>query len=94
MICYEIIKQPIITESSMKLVQEQNSYTFKVDNKANKVEIKKAIETIYKVTVLSVRTVNVHPKPKTMGRHSGYKSAYKKAIIQLKKGQKIDGFEA
>ncbi len=89
---YEIIKEPIITEHTLKLVEDTNSYTFKVDKKTNKVEIKKAIETIYKVTVLKVRTINMYAKPKTMGRHSGFKNAYKKAIITLKKGNKIDKY--
>ena len=89
---YEIIKAPIITEQSTKLIEGQNKYTFKVDRKANKVEIKKAIEKIFNVKVLSVNTVNVLPKFKRMGKYEGYKSAYKKAIVKLEEGQKIDAF--
>lgn len=89
---YEIIKTPIITEQSMKLIEDQNKYTFKVDKKANKVEIKKAIEEIFKVDVLAVNTVNVLPKAKKVGKYEGFKPAYKKAIVKLADGQKIDAF--
>ncbi len=89
---YNIIKAPIITEQSAKLIEGQNKYTFKVDKKANKVEIKKAIEAIFNVSVLSVNTVNVLPKFKRMGKYEGYKPAYKKAVVKLAEGQKIDAF--
>ncbi len=89
---YDILKAPIITEQSTKLIESQNRYTFKVDRKANKVEIKKAVETIFGVKVLSVNTLNVLPKFKRMGKHEGYKSAYKKAIVKLAEGQKIEAF--
>jgi len=89
---YDIIKAPIITEQSTKLIDSQNRYTFKVDRKANKVEIKKAIELIFNVKVLSVNTVNVLPKYKKMGKYEGFKPAYKKAVVKLAEGQKIDAF--
>ncbi len=89
---YDIIKAPIITEQSTKLIESDNKYTFKVDIKANKIEIKKAVEAIFEVKVLSVNTVNVLPKFKRMGKHEGYKSAYKKAVVKLAEGQKIDAF--
>lgn len=89
---YDILKAPIITEQSTKLIESQNRYTFKVATNANKVEIKKAVETIFNVKVLSVNTVNVLPKYKKMGKYEGYKSAYKKAIVKLAEGQKIDAF--
>jgi large subunit ribosomal protein L23 len=89
---YDIIKAPIITEQSTKLIESQNKYTFKVDKKANKVEIKKAVEAIFEVKVLSVNTINVLPKYKKMGKYEGYKSAYKKAVVKLAEGQKIDAF--
>lgn len=89
---YDIIKAPIITEQSTKLIESQNKYTFKVDRKANKIEIKKAVEAIFEVKVLSVNTVNVLPKFKRMGKYEGYKSAYKKAVVKLAEGQKIDAF--
>lgn len=89
---YDILKAPIITEQSTKLIESQNRYTFKVDRKANKIEIKKAVETIFNVKVLSVNTINVLPKFKRMGKYEGYKSAYKKAVVKLAEGQKIDAF--
>jgi large subunit ribosomal protein L23 len=89
---YDIIKAPIITEQTTRLIESQNSYTFKVDKKANKVEIKKAIEAIFEVNVLKVNTINVLPKFKRMGKHEGYKSAYKKAIVKIAEGQKIEAF--
>jgi large subunit ribosomal protein L23 len=89
---YDIIKAPIITEQSTKLIESENKYTFKVDRKANKIEIKKAVEAIFEVKVLSVNTINVLPKFKKMGKYEGYKSAYKKAVVKLAEGQKIDAF--
>lgn len=89
---YDIIKEPIITEKTRNMSEQENAYTFKVDMKANKVEIKKAIEQIYKVKVLTVRTIRVYAKPKTMGKYQGFKNAYKKAIIKLKQGDKIDAY--
>lgn len=89
---YELVKTPIITEQSMKLVEESNKYTFKVSKDANKVEIKKAIEAIFNVKVISVNTITVLPKAKRMGKYEGFKSGYKKAIVGLEKGQKIDAF--
>lgn len=89
---YEIIKAPIITEQSMKLIEGSNKYTFKVDKRANKVEIKKAIEAIFDVKVIKVNTINVLPKARKVGKHEGFRPAYKKAVVQLPDGQKIDAF--
>ncbi|MFA6800720.1 MAG: 50S ribosomal protein L23 [Acholeplasmataceae bacterium] len=89
---YDIIQAPIITEQSMKLIESSNRYTFKVDKKANKVEIKKAVEAIFGVEVIKINTVNVLPKAKKVGKYEGFKSAYKKAVVQLPEGQKIDAF--
>lgn len=89
---YEIIKAPVITEQSLTLVDSENKYTFKVDKKANKVEIKKAIEAIYNVTVVAVNTIVVKPKAKRMGRYEGFTTGYKKAIVKLADGNKIDAF--
>ena len=89
---YDIIKRPIITEKSA-LLAEKAVYTFEVAKEANKVEIKKAIEEIFEVKVVAIRTVNVHRKPKRMSRYEGFKSAYKKAIVRLEPGQTIKAFE-
>ncbi len=90
---YDIIQGPIITEKSMSLKENFNKYTFKVAKSANKVEIKNAVEEIFKVKVLSVNTINVLPKRARVGQHVGFKPAYKKAIVKLADGNKIDAFE-
>ena len=89
---YDIIRRPIITEKSA-LLAEKAVYTFEVAKEANKVEIKKAIEEIFGVKVVAIRTVNVHKKAKRMSRYEGFKSAYKKAIVRLEPGQTIKAFE-
>ena len=82
---YEIIKRPIITEKTTKLA-EAGVYTFEVDKKANKIEIANAIEEIFKVKVVSVNTINVLPKKKRVGRYTGTRKTYKKAIVKLADG--------
>ncbi len=89
---YEIIKAPIITEQSQKMIESANTYTFKVDKKANKIEIRNAIEEIFKVKVIRVNTTNVKKKFKRMGKYEGFKPAYKKAMVTLAEGEKIDAF--
>ena len=89
---WEIIKGPIITEKSNDLLEKENKYTFKVALDANKVEIKQAIEAIYKVKVLEIATIRVLPKRRRVGKYEGYRSAYKKAIVKLAKDDKIDAF--
>jgi large subunit ribosomal protein L23 len=89
---WEIIKGPIITEKSNDLLENESKYTFKVALEANKVEIKQAIEAIYKVKVLDVNTVRVLPKRRRVGKYEGYRPAYKKAIVKLAKDEKIDAF--
>ena len=89
----DVIKEPVITEKSMELKNNFNKYTFKVDKKANKIEIKNAVEKLYKVTVTEVHTLNVKPRKKRVGKYEGYTSAYKKAICTLKDGDKIAIFE-
>ena len=90
---FDIIQGPIITEKTMGLKENFNKYTFKVAKDANKIEIKNAIEEIFKVKVLSVNTINVLPKRARVGQHVGFKPAYKKAIVKLADGNKIDAFE-
>ena len=89
---YDVILKPVITEASMDMLAEKK-YTFKVATDANKVEIKKAIEEIFNVKVVAIRTVNVHRKAKRMQRYEGFKSAYKKAVVRLEPGQTIKAFE-
>jgi large subunit ribosomal protein L23 len=88
----DIIIKPVVTEKSMDLLAD-NKYTFIVDKKANKTEIKNAIENIFKVKVEKVYTINVKGKPKRLGRFEGKTPSRKKAIVALKPGQKIKLFE-
>tara|TARA_B100001245_G_scaffold141477_1_gene105420 strand:+ start:562 stop:885 length:324 start_codon:yes stop_codon:yes gene_type:complete len=84
-----IIQKPILTEKSTNLNQF-NQYTFKVNLKSNSLEIKSAIEKIFKVKVSKINTSIVRGKPKTFKGTLGYKKNYKKAIVTLKEGQTID----
>ena len=85
----EIIKAPVITEKS-QIAKEEGKYTFKVDPKANKTEIKSAIEKIFNVKVTSIKTINEKPKKRRVGRYTGLTNRSKKAIVTLQDGQTID----
>ncbi|MDR3315742.1 MAG: 50S ribosomal protein L23 [Coriobacteriales bacterium] len=87
----QVILRPIISERSYDLL-ESNRYTFEVAKKANKVEIGQAVEEIFDVTVLKVNTMNVSGKPKRVRYAKGYTRSWKKAIITLKEGDKIEAF--
>jgi len=89
---HEVLLKPIVTEKSTDLMQE-NKYTFKVEPKANKIEIKNAVESIFNVDVIEVRTMNMTGKLKRQGRSTGYTSKWKKAIVTLKPGQKLPIFD-
>lgn len=89
----DILIRPLITERTTALM-EQGKYVFVVANKANKVEIAKAVAKIFNVKVESVNTVNVLGKKKRMGRNLGKRSDYKKAIVKLAAGETIEFFEA
>jgi len=85
----DIIKAPISTEKTENL-KENNTYTFSVDVKANKTQIKQAIENVFNVEVESVNTINVKPKKKRVGRYAGKTKKVKKAIVKLKEGSSIE----
>ena len=85
----EILKAPVITEKSEN-ARNEGKYTFKVDPRANKIEIKEAIEKIFNVKVKAIRTLNVKPKKRRVGRYTGLTNRYKKAIVTLAEGQTID----
>jgi len=90
----DIIKRPIITEHTADLMADKK-YTFEVSKNANKTEIKAAVEEIFGVKVVKVNTANIKGKLKRMGRHSGYRSDRKKAIVQLSEDSKeLDFFES
>ncbi len=90
---HQLIKGPIITEKSHSLKEAGNKLTLKVDVKANKIEIRKAIEAIFKVKVLGVNTIQMLGKKKRMGRTEGTRPNWKKAIVTLAPGEKIAGLE-
>ncbi len=92
---YQIIKYPLITEKSTILRENKNKYTFRVNKRANKIEIKKAIEAIFDdVEVLSVNTINVRGKPKrSRNNQKGRRSDWKKAIVTLRPDDTIEIYE-
>ncbi len=89
---YEILVRPLITEKSMKLVDE-GKYTFEVKQGANKVEVKKAVEELFKVEVTAVNMMNTQRKRRRVGKYEGLRPAVQKAIVTLAEGQKLDVFE-
>ena len=88
----DILVPPLITEKTTMLMQE-GKYAFVVAKTANKIEIAKAVETVFNVKVLAVNTLNVMGKTKRMGRHEGKRPDYKKAIVKLAPGERIEFFE-
>ena len=86
----DVIKAPIITEKTATLMQDGNIVVFSVDPKANKTQIKQAVEKIFDVKVEKVNTVNVKPKTKRVGRYTGLTNRKKKAIVKLKEGSSIE----
>ena len=88
-----IVRRALITEKGTTLRETQNQYHFEVARDANKIEIKRAIETIFSVKVGSVRTQQLRGKVKRQGRFAGRRSDWKKAIVTLKPDQKIELFE-
>lgn len=93
MIQYDIIKRPLITEKTSNQKEMANQHSFEVDPRANRVEIQRAIEKIFKVKVASVQTMNVKGKKKQRGRIAGKRKDWKKAIVTLVSGERIDFFE-
>jgi large subunit ribosomal protein L23 len=90
---YDIVKRPLITEKTSIQKEDYNQMTFEVDRKANRVEIKRAIENIFNVNVATVRTIQVKGKTKQRGRIVGKRRNWKKAIVKLMPGERIDFFE-
>jgi len=88
-----LIKGPLITEKSHLQKETNNKITLKVDCAANKIEIRKAVEEVFKVKVLAVNTCRYEGKKKRLGRFEGKRSDWKKAVITLAPGQKIPFFE-
>ena len=93
MMPYDIIKRPLITEKTSIQKEELNKVVFEVDRKANRTQIKRAVEQIFNVNVSSVQTLQVKGKVKRRGYILGKRKDWKKAIVTLKPGQRIDFFE-
>jgi len=89
----KIIRRPLITEKSTRQKEDARQYAFEVRRDANKIEIQSAVERLFKVKVLQVRTANVLGKVKRLGRRYGKRPDWKKAIITLREGDRIDFFE-
>lgn len=89
---YDIIVRPLITEKTTKLI-DARQYTFEVKQGVNKIEVKNAIEELFKVNVVSVNVINVRKKPRRVGKHDGFTPAVRKAIVTLQEGQSLDVFE-
>ncbi len=89
----QIIRRPLITEKGTRLKQQENQYLFEVARDANKIEIKRAVESLFRVTVLRVRTIPVKGKVKRVGRFAGRTPDWKKAVAALKEGDSIEFFE-
>jgi large subunit ribosomal protein L23 len=87
-----IIVKPVITEKAGAL-KEASKYVFRVERKANKIEIRRAVEAIFKVHVESVRTVSVPSKPKRQGLHAGQRAGWKKAYVTLRTGETIEAVD-
>ena len=89
---YEVLRRPIVTEKST-MQAEQRIYTFEVDGRANKLQVKEAVEKAFGVKVVSVNIINVPGKPRRWGRHVSHTPSWKKAIVKLAEGQRIEFFE-
>lgn len=88
----DILVKPIVSERSVAQMEE-NKYTFKTDKRANKIEIKRAVEEVFNVNVVEVKTMIVKGKVKRMGRYQGKTPDWKKAIVTLQAGDKIEMFD-
>lgn len=86
----EVVIRPLITEKTLRIAERTNAYTFQVRPTANKVQIRDAIERLFKVTVVGVRTQNVMGKFRRVGRYTGATSNWKKAVVKVKEGDSIE----
>jgi large subunit ribosomal protein L23 len=90
---YKVIKEPHITEKGSLQKEMNNQISFKADRRANKIEIRRAVETLFNVKVLSVRAMNMQGKKRRLGRTSGKRPDWKKVIVKLAPGENIEFFE-
>jgi large subunit ribosomal protein L23 len=91
---HDVIRRPVITEKATVMKENASTLCFEVDRRATAVDVQRAVETIFKVKVDNVRVMNVRGKPRRLGRHAGFKSAWKKAYVRLAAGETmIEYFE-
>jgi len=90
---YDVIKRPLITEKGSKIKEEQNKIVLQVAPGANKMEIKRAVEAVFKVKVEGVATMNFKGKKKRLGARQGVRSDWKKAVVTLKEGETVEYLE-
>jgi large subunit ribosomal protein L23 len=90
---YQIIKEPHITEKGNTQKELYNQISFKVHKRANKIEIRRAVEVLFKKKVIDVRTMNVRGKKRRMGRFAGKRADWKKAVVTLARGESVEFFE-
>jgi large subunit ribosomal protein L23 len=86
---YTVIRRPLITEKGMGVKETQNTLVFEVAEKATKIEVKQAVEALFKVKVSAVRTAIVEGKERRRGKFAGYRPDWKKAYVRLKSGEKM-----
>jgi large subunit ribosomal protein L23 len=89
---HEVIRRPVVTEKGVTAKDDFGTLCFEVAPKANKTEVKQAVERLFKVKVAEVRTANMEGKMRRRGRFMGYKSDWKKAYVRLKAGEKVPDF--
>ena len=90
---YQILKKPLVTEKSTQMLADGNWVSFKVHSEANKIQIKEAVEKVFSVTVTKVNTLIVPGKSRRFGGSIGHTKSWKKAMLRLKEGDKIELFE-
>jgi large subunit ribosomal protein L23 len=90
---YEVLKRPLLTEKTSIQSDEENRYSFEVDRRANKLQVKEAVEKAFNVQVVAVNIINVPSKQRRLGRQIGHRPGWKKAIVKLAPRQRIQLFE-
>jgi large subunit ribosomal protein L23 len=90
---YQVLKRPLITEKGTRQKEQSNQMIFEVDRRANRVMVRNAVESIFRVKVLSVKLMNVKGKERRVGRNVGRRPDWKKAIVRLGPGENIEFFE-
>ncbi len=86
---HDVIRRPVITEKATVMKEGQRTLCFEVDRRATAVDVRRAVESIFKVRVDNVRVMNVRAKPKRLGRHVGHRAGWKKAYVRVAEGQKM-----